>query len=295
MIAAAWLLLAAAALGAVGAGDERLDRALGGLEDADPHRRREAALDLRHALRPEDAARLLDARSRAAPNGAAALEQLLVEVALLRGELLRLALAGDDRAVELLTAAFAARAGELAPLRLDLAELRERRLPWTRSGWRAVRSGAPGATLQLPELLAALRGAGCLAQPVVVQAGCLADGILAPFAADVALDAWLEIELSRRDRVVRRGVVAAWVLPPKEADGDRLLDGEKEGIELLQLCERECGWFRAALLAARALPTAAGWRDGCGLLLRCGLELPAGAIPDAAAARVVAEVRAEWL
>lgn len=274
------------------------------LAAAQPERRRAAEAALRRALQPAEVAPLLDEFERWPPTIAVALERTLIELPRLRAALLHAALRSDRasgsangaaRARELLAIAWEQRAGELAPWRPELATLRERRLPWSEPGWRALRSGPPRARLSLLEVEAALRRAGALERSLLLFPGLLAEGIEAPLAAEVAADGWLELELARRDVAVVRGWVATWLLPRELADAEGLSETEKGGVELERWRERERRWLLLALERCATLPLADGGRAAGALLLRLGMPWIEGtsgvAVLDAALAAALHDWR----
>jgi len=289
-------LVALAALVAATGGATRaslLDELRGELSAAEPARRAAAQQRLRAELPAAELPALLAELRTAPPTVAVACERVAIELPRLRAALLRAALDGDDGAALLLAAAFDQRASELAPLRPELAELREARLPWSQPGWRARRTGAPRAAIAWSALDAALRDAGAWRQPVIVLAGALDDGVTAPRMREVAADGWLEVELARRGLVVLRGAVAAWIAPAAlAAGGAGASENEKASVELLALRQRERGWFATALARCRELGLARGGAGAGDLLLRCGLDWIDGTSGDAALDAALTSARA---
>ncbi len=280
-LVAAWLLVAAATPAsarmpcpqavASNGSDPRLDAWRVELDASEPARRSAAEAQLRRALAPADVVAALAALNRWPPAPAVALERALLELPRLRAALLFAAVEGDDGAVQLLGATFEQRVGELAPWRPELETLRERTLPWSQPGWRALRRGAPRAPLSFVELEATLRAAGAFEQGVALFPGVLAGGVQAPLAEEVAADGWLEIELARQELVAVRGLVATWVVPIAMAEADAASDSERGEVELQQRRACETRWFCAALTRCRELPSGAAATAAGGLLLRLGL------------------------
>jgi hypothetical protein len=268
--------LAAATLLALAAGQEaqrRLDRLRPRLEARSAAERAQARAELRRILVEEDAGEALAALESWPLAPALELRAVLLDLPLLRAELLRSCFDPErgELARALLVEAFRARADSLAPFRAELDSASGRRLPWADHGVWVRRAGPPREPLDPFEVRRTLAREGSWTQPVILFPGSLEEGIPAPLPERAPAEAWLEIELLRRGLVPLRGAIATWMVPRSlapEGDSEEVARG---GRELLRRFEREQSLLEAALLALRSRPDFERGRLGCDLLAQLGL------------------------
>jgi len=283
-------LLALASQGDVGAIGEWLPR----LEDPRHSRREAAVAELRRAVNAEELDALLEALGRWPATPALHLRTLIVELPLLRAELLRACFRPERAALarELLVEAFEARAEAQGPFGPELDTVSDPRLPWADHGIWVERTGAPRAPLSWFEVRDALACAGVWSQPIVLFPGVGDEPLEAPRVAQAPVEAWLEIELSRRGVVPLRRAVATWLVPGALAAREEPASGAgRPGGELRRRVEGEARLLREALAVLAGRPISEQGRLGADLLAQLGMACSPAVAPADEFSRGVAAAR----
>ncbi len=258
--------------------------------------REAAAAELRQELRTEQLDEALAALAPWAPTPALHLRGLLVDLPLLRAGLLERACEqhGGELARELLVESFRARADALAPMRADVDAASEPRLPWANHGIYARRTGAPRAAIDWFALRRVFVESRAWSQPVILFPGVSDASFAAPLVAQAPAEGWLGIELSRRDLVALRRVVATWIVPADRAPRDERTTSLRRGHELASLLAAEEALLRQSLLALAGRTPFERGRLGADLLASLGLPcLPMAGRDDPFARGIVEALEAQ--